>query len=270
MIKEQVNLGRFLSTMDLENAVLSDGVLTSQALEERASLIQGIIKGKLEKGEWQSALWMVYTPGPVKALFDGNWEGFHDGVVASAKDQKQEISKELMELLAKNKRSSGLLCRLIDEIPYHTENLDNLFSAVYGMVDKEALARLRKRIGERAFEAKDYPTAYRRFDPGTAENENLYQTLLANPSENIDLLLAITKNDAEKQKEIVKKVLKMTHEEIHHIDLDCCSTIEEKLYEIVNNHKIDLTKKEWKKLRETAVKDMRHYDMEKTAKERKL
>ena len=247
VIEEQVNRGRFLSAMNLEDVVLADGVLPNQpSLDDRAALVQGILQGMLESGRWQKAVYLVHNPGPVKALFDGNWEGFNDAVIAVAKEQKPdaEIKSEFVQFLVDNNQA-GVVCRLIDEIPYSKDNLNNLFNGVYGSVDEAVRSRLRGSIGVRAQEVGDFAAAHHCFKENrdTASIDALYRQILEDPVKNIDLLLKIAGKDKARLTEIVKGVLKLDEEELQEVKIDY-TAIEEALYRLVKKHELELDTKE--------------------------
>ncbi len=246
VIEEQVNIGRFLSAMNLEDAVLANGVLPNQRMEERTSLIQGMLKGMLESGNWQKAVHEVYNPGTVKALFDGNREGFNDAVIAAAREQKPDtkISGKFVKFLVDHNQT-GVVCRLIEEIPYNQDNLNNLFNGVYDSVDETVRSRLRDSIGASAQEAGDFVAAHSFFDnnSNTDSIDALYLQILADPVENIDLLLEIADKDKARLTEIVKEVLKIDEEELHGVDVHY-TKIEKVLYELVQKHEIELLPEE--------------------------
>ncbi|MBI4451008.1 hypothetical protein HY642_03465 [Candidatus Woesearchaeota archaeon] len=167
-IQAKLDEGRLIAALGLERRILENGVLPNAGLNERASLVKGIITGLLEKGRWGDALRMVYTPGPARSLFDGDWEGFKAAVKHAATSggelglaYGQEIAdilvhnwtpEDIVELITTSRIKAEHVMMLIDKLP----------------LDAALRSKIYLSFGEQSLEGKEYYRACAHFNTAGA------------------------------------------------------------------------------------------------------
>ncbi len=246
-VEEQLNIGKMLTRLGLEQMVLADGVLPNSPLDARASLVKGILNGIFEQNDWETACQLVYSNGPVRGLFDGDWAGFKKQVMDAAKRRKNKtVDKETVAVLAK-RGEFQLMHQLLKEV--EIENIGSIFSEIQKHISEDDKAELRKIFAERAMDQKRYRDAYYTFkECGDSSAINgLYDTVLSKPGKNFALLLDIAGEDKKRLTEIVQKALELT-------DLSESKTeiynFPEKIYGLWKKHNLSLSAKEKAKILE--------------------
>lgn len=246
-VEEQVNLGKMLTRLGLEQMVLADGVLPNSPVDARTSLVKGILNGLFEQNGWETACQLVYGQGPVRGLFDGDWDGFKKQVIEAAKQRKNETAhKETIEVLAK-RGEFQLMHQLLKEVEFN--NADEIFERIYKNISEDDKADLRKIFAKRAMDQKRYNEAYHIFreNRNSSAIKDIYDTVLSNPGKNFALLLEIAGEDKKRLTEIVQKALELNDLSESKTDI---YDFPEKVYELWKKHNLSISAKEKAKILE--------------------
>lgn len=203
LFEEQVNLGRALVGLHLEELVLKAD-LSDKPLAERASLVNGVLKGMLEKGRWQTALHSVYGKGIVGSLFDGDWKTFTGSVIEAAKkSDTDEVSDDIFELILK-KWAPEDVYRLATESALPNKCAHPFIRAVKDKIPKELVEKAYVMFGGRALENKDFESAhyYFRESGNTQKLNELYDNIIKDATkEGIEFLIELAKRDESNNRE---------------------------------------------------------------------
>lgn len=199
LIAEKVNLGRALAGLHLEELVLNAN-LSDKPLAERASLVKGIINGKLEKGQWQRALHLVYGEGMVSSLFDGDWKSFTESVIESSKKESRydTLDEDTFKLILK-KWAPIDVYKLATESTLQKGYARKLFAYVEEKLPEELTRKTHIMFGERDLEDQNIQNAHYHFKKAgdNKKLDELYDNIIKNANkDNIEFLIDLVEKDA--------------------------------------------------------------------------
>jgi hypothetical protein len=246
------DLGRMLAGLRLEDKVLDNGKLPECPLRERADFVKGVLDGLFAEGRWNRAVELVYTTGPVRGLFDGDWDRFKKQTMdAISRDSRVTFYGKTLNALLENWTPQelydlacldGMSCDRAVEIMKEIDETS--------LTPEQRLAFWRKQ-GDRMMEnnvmvALDF---YKRGND-TERLSEMYDTVMAEPHRRDDLgeLFEFARLDPAKQEARVREV-------IHNI-IKSKSREATQVYEWVTRNKMMLPQKEAKALEEIALQ---HY-----------
>ncbi len=195
LIPAKVQEGKLIAALSLEQRVLANGVLPNAPLPERASLVNGIIYGLLEKGEWNEAIRLVYKDGsPARVLFDGDWDGLRKGILASVQQKREWYIGDNVEDLLVNHGEAELLYDIACKLPLEERKFAHILATVEPKLPAEKMKEGYNAAAVRAEQRKDFAKAYRFYT--RAENiaaiSALYQNIFENfAPNNLEILLTI-------------------------------------------------------------------------------
>lgn len=247
---EKVKLGRFLATIGKEDQVLADGVMPNSHFIDRLSLVKGVLDGYFESGHWEQAVKAVYTEGgPVRTLFDGDWDAFRNNVLKSAQDHNRHFwgASEAIQLLHQNDETE-LLYQLATTIPTLQSNeIEGILNEISEEITPEQRRAGYDLLAERVMKDEGGPRkAYEMYQKGgNMEGINqLYEKLIQEP-DNISpkfLLQLATSND-EKEKGRIEELVtlfypKVTDEKPHE---SINGSIADSLRTLAEHHDIEVS-----------------------------
>ncbi len=181
LIPEKVNEGRLISALSLEQRVLANGVLPNSPPMERISLVKGMITGLLEKGEWNEAIRLVYEDGsPARVLFDGDWEGLRKDILASVQQQREwYIGESVASLLLKHNETE-LLYDIACKMPLGRGDLREILEMVESKIPAERMKEGYNIIAAQAEKENERASAYEYYRRAGNEEAitSMYQRLL--------------------------------------------------------------------------------------------
>ena len=266
---QKVNEGRLLTALSLEDRVLANGVLPKHTLLERASMVKGILTGLLEQGNWQHAVTLVYRDGGlVRGLFDGDWEGFRQGVLESARKQKPEyIGEDIVKALLHHKEAD-LVYRLAMELPLRGAETERIINELGKGITPAQRHDAYASLGRRYLAGNDYQEAYRYFKAAEddAGIDMLYALLLKKEkiSDLFDLLLLTAQHSKEKERERVEQVLRKVLPLLPGNGKDALfhpySHAGKGLYALQKKFKFPLSAREQQFLQDDVIRRMSSYD----------
>lgn len=265
---QKVNEGRLLTALSLEDRVLANGVLPQHTLLERASMVKGILTGLLEQGNWQHAVTLVYRDGGlVRGLFDGDWEGFRQGVLESARREKPEyIGEEIVKALLHHKEAD-LVYRLAMELPLRGAETERIINELGKEITPAQRHDAYASLGRRYLAGNDYQEAYRCFKAAEddASIDTLYALLLEKKKGHylFDLLLLTAQHSKEKERErveqVLQKVLPLLPDNGKNALFHPFSHAGKELYALQKKFKFPLSVREQQLLQADAIRRMSSY-----------
>jgi hypothetical protein len=116
----KINLGRVLAALGREDELKTKNALVQGHTIDRMAFAKGLLKGLLEKGDWETAVNTLYKPGPMYDLFDGDWSGFEQDVLDSVKRVGLTSNIDAERHSIRNLRDRGmttLLYKMATEVP---------------------------------------------------------------------------------------------------------------------------------------------------------
>lgn len=198
LVQEQFNLGRALVRLGLERLILGAD-LSSRPLAERASIANGILKGVLEKGDWQRALRLMYAPGVVSSLYDGDRKSFTESVIEVSKTSEEDTLDEDTRQLILKEWAPEDVYKLAVQSTLQEEKARRLFECVKDRLSEEQVKNGCIMFGERAIRNDKFQGAHHYFkEAGDVQRLNeVYDKLIKNADKfSIEFLIDAADNES--------------------------------------------------------------------------